>query len=136
MNSRGWMKYRKLVFFTHMAFLLSWVEHSHGAHEHGGHKIVEHTLPNGNMRELVAGHGNQQLPAFVRVKMSSEHGLQIAGHRFKPVQGDLRFSLIGAGGRYYYQIVERDRGEVRESFVDAVTGELINPKTGKPFVLD
>jgi hypothetical protein len=130
------MNHRKLVFFFQMALLLSWVEHSHGIHEHSGEKIVEHTLPNGKMRELIVGPGSQQLPGFVRVKMSSEHGLQIAAHRFKPVKGDLRFSLIQAGERYYYQVVERDRGQVRESFVDAVTGELVNPKTGQKFDLE
>lgn len=73
--------------------------------------------------------------------------MQIGSHRFKPMNGSLRFTLVNgvpellarelerAGkkfpeARFYYHVVESDEKGEKESLIDAVTGQLIDPRTG------
>ncbi len=137
------MKYRHYMLATLVVAILGWVEDSHGhidAHDQG--EVVTQAMPNGFVRGYKPGKLESQLPGFVKVKMSSDHGVQIGPHCFRPLEGDLRFSLIQgipealakknphAEKRFYYEVVERDGDTIRVSLVDALTGELIDPATG------
>lgn len=143
------MKYRYTVLAAIVAAILGWVEDSHGrieAHDHSA--IVTHAIANGYVRGYKPGRSESQLPGFVRVTMSQDQGVQIGPHRFRPRKGDLRFSLVKglpealarknpqAEKRFYYEVIERDDGKIRVSVVDAVTGELIDGKTGEPLRLE
>lgn len=147
------MRHRFYLIALISAAVLGWVENSHGrieAHDHGdGGDIALHTFPNGYATTLSKVPPDVQFPGLIRVKMSSQKGVQIGPHHFRPKRGDLRFSLIkgvpevwlrelersdkkAPEPRFYYHVVERDGERTKESLVDAVTGELIDPQTGRP----
>ena len=72
-----------------------------------------------------------QIPGFVKVTMSRDKGVGIGPHQFKPLHGSVSFSLLQIGERWYYEVVEQLSQRVRVSYVDAVTGVLSDPRTGK-----
>jgi len=109
----------RLLFNLLQLILLLWLENADGhihLHADGGQP---------DYRE-------SQLPGFVKVTMSRDKGVGIGPHQFKPLQGSLSFSLIQVGERWYYEVIEQMPNRVRVSYVDAVSGVLTNPQTGKP----
>lgn len=147
------MKYRFSIVVMLSAAVLGWVENSHGRieardHEHARGEWTTALLPNGYIFGLTKVPPDLKLPGLLRVQMSSHRGIQIGPHRFRPQRGDLRFSLVkgvpeplarklektGAKmpeASFFYYVVENDGGRVKESLVDAVSGELIDAGTGK-----
>jgi hypothetical protein len=83
-----------------------------------------------------ASYRESQLPGFVKVTMSRDKGVGIGPHQFKPLKGSLAFSLIQIGERWYYEVIEQLPSHVKVSYVDAVTGVLSDPKTGRAASLD
>lgn len=77
-----------------------------------------------------------QLPGFVKVTMSRDKGVGIGPHQFKPLKGSLAFSLIQIGERWYYEVIEQLPSQLKVSYVDAVTGVLSDPQTGKAVSFD
>lgn len=98
--------------------LLLWLENA------DGHRHLHADSGQSDYREA-------QVPGFVKVTMSRDKGVGIGPHQFKPLQGALSFSLIQFGERWYYEVIEQSPQRVRVSYVDAVTGVLTDPRTGK-----
>jgi hypothetical protein len=108
----------RFLFHLFQVILLLWLENANGhihLHADAGHPDYSET----------------QLPGFVKVTMSRDKGLGISPHQFKPLQGSLSFSLIEVGERWYYEVIEQMPQRVRVSYVDAVTGVLSDPRTGR-----
>lgn len=118
----------KLLFHIVQLGLLVWLENAEGhIHLHA---------EAGPASGVSADYRESQIPGFVKVTMSRDKGVGIGPHQFKPLNGSLAFSLIQVGDRWYYEVIEQMPQRVRVSYVDAVTGVLTNPQTGKAVQLD
>jgi hypothetical protein len=118
----------RLLFHTVQLVLLVWLENAEG-HIHLHAEAGPASGASADYREL-------QIPGFVKVTMSRDKGVGIGPHQFKPLHGSLVFSLIQVGDRWYYEVIEQMPQRVRVSYVDAVTGVLSDPRTGKAISFD
>jgi hypothetical protein len=118
----------RLLFNIVQLGLLVWLENADG-HIHLHAEAGQATGGSADYRE-------SQIPGFVKVTMSRDKGVGIGPHQFKPLNGSLAFSLIQVGDRWYYEVIEQMPQRVRTSYVDAVTGVLTNPQTGKAVQLE